>query len=70
MPIIVLSALVVILSLVQMALCPPVNQPACAGPTVSVIVFGAMGLAGIGAGIVVHREQKAAKRRGGQQDAR
>ena len=70
MPIIILSALVIILSLVQMALCPPVNQPACAGPTVSVIVFGAMGIAGVCAGIAIYRDQKAAKRRGGQQDAR
>ena len=45
MPGVILGVVVVLLSLVQMAICPPANQPACAGPTVSAIVFGALGLA-------------------------
>ena len=64
---VILGAVVVILSLLQLALCPPVNQPACAGPTVSVLVFGPLGIIAIAIGVVVHFDQRS-KMPGGERD--
>lgn len=68
MPGVILGAVVVILSLLQLALCPPVNQPECAGQTVSVLVFGPLGVAAIIIGVMVHFDQKP-KVPGGERDS-
>ena len=67
MPGVILGVVVVVLSLLQLALCPPVNQPTCAGQTVSVLVFGPLGVAAIIIGVVVHFDQKS-KTPGGERD--
>ena len=67
MPGVILGAVVVILSLLQLALCPPINQPACAGQTVSALVFGPLGVAAIIVGMVVYFDQRP-KAPGGERD--
>ena len=58
-----LGILIVALSALQLALCPP-GQPMCSGQSLAGVFFGLLGILIIGAGIAMHFEQKN-KRKGG-----
>lgn len=61
MPVAFLGLLLVTLSALQLALCPPA-QPMCSGLVFSGMFFGLLGILFIGAGIAVHFELRNKRR--------